>query len=134
VKKLLQVWIILKHFLNSKHSRLFVSITGQLNHFIFQWQYRKQDPFYLKVQNYEPQIFSKRMSTGLCIKLDQLKQFRSKNLPYSNLVFSATFLKMEFSVRHRKTLHLEVFVMKCKIKKFKNSPWCSVVASRNFFY
>lgn len=110
-----------------------MSITGQLNHFIFQWQYRKQDPFYLKVQNYEPQIFSKRMSTGLCIKLDQLKQFRSKNLPYSNLVFSATFLKMEFSVRHRKTLHLEVFVMKCKIKKIQKFSLVFCCSFEEFF-
>lgn len=83
--------------------------------------------------NYEPQIFQKRMSNSLFIKLDRLKPFASKNLSYSYLVFSATFLNLQFSVSHKK-LHLEAFVTKCKIKKFKNSPRCSVVASRNFVY
>ena len=64
------------------------------------------------------------------IKLDQLKQFRSKNVIFLSRVQYHT-LEVGVFGRHKKTL--KVFVMKCKIKKLKILP-SVVVASRNFVY
>ena len=61
------------------------------------------------------------MSTGPFIKLDQLKQFRSKNLSYSYLVFSTAFLKLEFSVRE-KTVTQKVLLSNVRYEKSKILP------------